>query len=80
MTYGIIADLFAFMRQLGVRIEAFDRRIDQVFWANTDCQRIAQICGVGSKTANAAISAVANINARVIWAMLRRNEEFRASV
>jgi hypothetical protein len=29
---------------------------------------------------NRAIIAVANKNARIIWAMLNRNEEFRAAV
>ena len=53
MTREIIADLFEFMLQLDARIKAFDSRIDQVFRANPDCQRIAQICDVGSKTATA---------------------------
>ena len=58
MTREIIADLCAFMLQLDARINAFDRRIDHVFWANPDCQRIARICGVGSKTATAVVAAV----------------------
>ena len=58
MTREIIADLFEFMLQLDARIKAFDRRIDQVFRSNPDCQRIAQICGVGSKTATAVVAAV----------------------
>ena len=40
------------------RIRAFDRRIDQLFRANPDCQRIALICGAGSKTATAVVASV----------------------
>jgi len=58
MTREIIADLFEFMLQLDARIKAFDKRIDQVFRANPECQRIARICGVGSKTATAVVAAV----------------------
>lgn len=58
MTREIIADLFEFMLQLDERIKAFDGRIYQAFRANPDCQRIAKICGVGSKTATAVVAAV----------------------
>lgn len=58
MTREIIGDLFEFLLQLDERIRAFDRRIDRVFRANADCQRISQICGVGSKTATAVVAAV----------------------
>ena len=58
MTREIIADLFEFMLQLDARIKAFDKRIDQVFRSNPDCQQIAQICVVGSKTAAAIVFAV----------------------
>ena len=58
MTREIIADLFDFMLQLDARIKAFDRRIDHVFRASPDCQRIARICGVGAKTATAVVAAV----------------------
>jgi len=46
------------MRQIDARITAFDRRIDAVFKSNKDCRRIAQICGVGPKTATAVVAAV----------------------
>ena len=42
MTREIVADMFEFMLQLDARIKAFDRRIDQIFRANPDCQRTAQ--------------------------------------
>lgn len=58
MTREIIADLFEFMLRLDERIKALDRRIDHVFRANPDCQRISRICGVGSKTATAVVAAV----------------------
>lgn len=58
MTREIIGDLFEFLLQLDERIKAFDRRIDRVFRASADCKRIAQICGVGSKTATAVVAAV----------------------
>lgn len=45
------------------KTDAFSR------WVNS----IRERCGM-----NRAIVAVANKNARIIWAMLRRNEEFRA--
>ncbi len=58
MAREIIADLYEFMLQIDVRIKVFDRRIDQFFRSNADCQRIAKICGVGSKTATAVVAAV----------------------
>lgn len=48
MTREIIGDLFEFMRRIDERIRTFDRRIDKVFRANADCQRISLICRVGS--------------------------------
>ena len=53
MTREIIGDLLEFLLQLDERIKAFYRRINRVFRANADCKRIAQICGVGSKTVTA---------------------------
>ena len=58
MTREIIADLFEFMLQLDAQIKAFNKHICQVFRSNPGCQRIAQICGVGSKMATAVIAAV----------------------
>lgn len=58
MTRDIIAELYECLGQIDVRIKAFDRRIEAIFRANSACQRIARICGVGPKTATAVIAAV----------------------
>ncbi|WP_245841093.1 transposase [Puniceibacterium sediminis] len=43
------------MGQIDARITAFDHRIDAIFKSNVDCRRISRICGVGPKTATAAV-------------------------
>lgn len=58
MAREIIADLYEFMLQLDARIKVFDCHIDLVFRSNADCQRIAKICGVGSKTATAVVATI----------------------
>ena len=47
---GELHDLF---RDLDRRIASFDKKIERVFRASEDCQRIAHIKGVGPKTATA---------------------------
>ncbi len=82
MSREIIGELFDFLAQVDARITAFDRRIDAVFKSNQDCRRIMRISGVGPMTATAVVAAVGDgregKNARIIWAMLNRNEGFRA--
>ncbi len=56
----ILADLMDQLRELDKRITGFDRRIDAVFKASKTCQRIAQIEGVGPKTATAIVAAVSD--------------------
>jgi transposase len=56
----MLADLMDQLRELDKRIAGFDRRIDQVFKASETCQRIAQIEGVGPKTATAIVAAVSD--------------------
>lgn len=53
LMHEIISSLYAFMRQIDERIRAFDRRIEKVFKASKDCQRIAKIRGIGPKAATA---------------------------
>jgi transposase len=55
-----IADLYEFLQQLDARIGNFDRRIARVFHDSEVCQRIAQVEGVGPKTATALVAAVGN--------------------
>ncbi|CAB3775192.1 hypothetical protein LMG29542_08574 [Paraburkholderia humisilvae] len=52
----MLADLMDQLRELDKRIAGFDRRIDVVFKASETCQRIAQIEGVGPKTATAIVA------------------------
>ena len=52
---GELHDLF---RDLDLRIASFDKKIERVFRASEDCQRIARIKGVGPKTATALIAAI----------------------
>lgn len=52
---GELHDLFI---DLDRRIASFDKKIDRVFRASEDCQRIAKIKGVGPKTATAIIAAI----------------------
>ena len=52
---GELHDLF---RDLDLRIASFDKKIERVFRASEDCQRIARIKGVGPKTATAVIAAI----------------------
>jgi transposase len=56
----MLADLMDQLRELDQRITGFDRRIDIVFRASETCQRIAQIEGVGPKTATAIVAAVSD--------------------
>lgn len=58
MMREILTSLYAFMLEIDQRIKAFDRKIDAIFKANTVCQRIAKIKGIGPKTATALIAAI----------------------
>ena len=51
-------DTVEFLLQCDARSKNFDRRIYQVFRANPERQRIAQICGAGCKTAVSVVAAV----------------------
>jgi transposase len=53
-----LADLYEFWQEIDVRIDHFDRRIASVFQQSEVCQRIAQVEGVGPKTATALVAAV----------------------
>ena len=53
-----LADLYEFWQEIDVRIAHFDRRIASVFQQSEVCQRIAQVEGVGPKTATALVAAV----------------------
>ena len=55
---AIVSSLYAFMGQIDERIRAFDRNIEDVFKASTDCQRIAKLRGVGPDTSTATIAAI----------------------
>ena len=60
---GAIGELHDLFRDLDRRIASFDKKIERVFRASEDCQRIARIKGVGPKTATAATAATAVIAA-----------------
>lgn len=53
-----IAELYDLMRSLDHRIKFFDKEIEAVFKSSESCQRIAQIKGVGPKTATAIVAAI----------------------
>ena len=52
-----VHELFELVRYLDARIAFFDKEIEQVFRHSEICQRIAQIPGVGPKTATAIVAA-----------------------
>jgi transposase len=52
-----VYELFELVRYLDERVAYFDREIDQIFRRSAVCQRIAQIPGVGPKTATAIMAA-----------------------
>jgi len=54
----ILSSLLELMTEIDKRVQAFDRRIDQIFRANEACQRVGRFRGVGPKTATAVIAAV----------------------
>lgn len=54
----ILSSLMELMKEIDMRVEEFDRRIDQVYRSNEACQRVGRIRGVGPKTATAVIAAV----------------------
>jgi transposase len=58
MAREAIAELYDLFRDLERRISSFDKKIYCVFRGNEDCQRIAGIKGVGTKTATAIVAAV----------------------
>ncbi len=58
MAREMLADLMDQLRELDARIAGFDKRIDIVFKSSETCQRIAQVEGVGPKTATAIVAAV----------------------
>ena len=53
-----LADLYEFWQEIDIRIAHFDQRIAYVFQQSEVCQRIAQVEGVGPKTATALVAAV----------------------
>jgi transposase len=55
-----LASLLELLRELDARVKRFDRQIADVFQASPVCQRIAQVEGVGPKTATAVVAAVGN--------------------
>ncbi|WP_442861565.1 hypothetical protein [Burkholderia sp. USMB20] len=67
----MLADLMDQLRELDKRIAGFDRRIDAVFKASETCQRIAQIEGVGPRTATAIVAAVSDPKASETAVTLR---------
>ena len=58
MAREAIGELHDLFRDLDRRIASFDKKIERVFRASEDCQRIARIKGVGPKTATAIIAAI----------------------
>lgn len=56
----MLADLMDQLRELDKHITGFDKRSDAVFKASEPCQRIAQVEGVGPKTATAILAAVSD--------------------
>jgi transposase len=55
---SLLEQLFEMLCQLDARVKWFDREIERIFRADEACQRIAQIRGVGPKTATAIVAAV----------------------
>lgn len=53
-----LSELYDLFRDLDRRISSFDRKIARVFREHEACQRIAQIKGVGPKTATAVVAAI----------------------
>jgi transposase len=58
MMREIVTSLYAFMVEIDNRVRDFDRKIDAIFKANTVCQRISKIKGIGPKTATALVAAI----------------------
>lgn len=56
----VLTTLLELFRDLDIRVKGFDRQIAGVFTASPVCQRIAQVEGVGPKTATALVAAVGN--------------------
>jgi transposase len=56
----VLTTLLELFRDLDARVKGSDRQIAAVFTANPVCQRIAQVEGVGPKTATALVAAVGN--------------------
>ena len=78
LTRDIIGTLHAFLLQINEKIRYFDKQIEAVFRENDVCQRIAKIRGE-RRGYNRAAVAVANKNAREIWALLQHGDEYRAN-
>jgi len=78
-----LADLYEFLQELDLRITSFDHRIARVFQQSEACQRIAQVEGVGPKTATALVAAVGDAkefkNGRHLAAWLGLVPRHRAS-
>jgi len=53
-----LCELWELMKDLDRRILGFDKRIERIFRTSPACQRIAQIRGVGPKTATAMVAAI----------------------
>jgi transposase len=58
MARETISELWDLMCDLDRRVALFDKKIDAAFRADLACQRIAQIKGVGPKTATAMVAVV----------------------
>jgi transposase len=54
----MLAQLYAFLLELDRQIAWFDGEIEKVFRASETCRRLAEIRGVGPKTATAIVAAV----------------------
>jgi len=54
----IFSELYQQLVWLDARVKVFDRKIEQVFRTNEDCQRLAQIEGIGPMIATALYAAV----------------------
>lgn len=57
LTRSIFYDLYEELKDIDNRVEAYNKRIDNVFKSSPECQRITKICGVGPITSTAIIAA-----------------------
>ncbi|MEW8029907.1 MAG: hypothetical protein AB2806_19495 [Candidatus Thiodiazotropha sp.] len=67
------------LREWDRRIRKYDREVDVLFRADKRCGRIAAVELVTERGKNRAAVALANKNARIIWALLTREEVYRSA-